>query len=135
MVDTWVVVADGSHCRIFSSDTALTSLKPVKELKNKHHGNEHRGHSAKGHDSAHHAIEAKFAADLAGEITQAVQSHAARDVLLVAPKRFLGDLLAALPGPTADRVTGRVPKDLTSVEPHALAQRLRDALADNHDLH
>lgn len=135
MVDTWVVVADGSHCRIFSSDAALTSLTPVKELKNKHHGGEHRGHSAKGHDSGHHAIEAKFAADLAGEITQAVQSHAARDVLIVAPKRFLGDLLAALPKPTADRVTGRVPKDLTTIEPNALAERLRDALAENHDLH
>ena len=135
MGDTWVVVADGSGCRIFSSDASLAELKAVKSLKNKHHGSEHRGHSAKGHDSVHHAIEAKFAADLAEEITRAVQAHTAIDVLLVAPRRFLGDLLAALPRSTTDHVTGKVAKDLTSVEPHELAERLRDALAENHDLH
>jgi protein required for attachment to host cells len=135
MVDTWVVVADGSGCRIFSSDASLTKLVAVKELKNKHHGSEHRGHSAKGHDSVHHATEAKFAGDIGDEITRAVQAHEVRDVLLVAPKRFLGDLLGSLPKPTADHVTAKVPKDFTTVEPHALAQRLRDALAENHDLH
>jgi protein required for attachment to host cells len=135
MLDTWVVVADGSGCRIFSSDASLAELSPVKTLKNKHHGSEHRGHSAKGHDSAHHATESKFAADLGDEITRAVQSHAVRDVLLVAPKRFLGDLLGALPKATAEHVTGRVPKDLTTIEPHQLAERLRAALAENHDQH
>lgn len=135
MGDTWVVVADGSGCRIFSSDASLTELKAVKSLKNKHHGSEHRGHSAKGHDSEHHAIESKFAAEIGEEVTRAVQSHTIRDVLLVAPKRFLGDLLAALPKSTTDHVTGKVAKDLTSIEPHELAQRLRDALAENHDLH
>lgn len=135
MSDTWVVVADGSGCRIFSSDASLAALTAVKSLKNKHHGGEHRGHSAKGHDSEHHAIEAKFAAELGEEITRAVQGHAIRDVLLVAPKRFLGDLLAALPKATAQHVTGKVAKDLTSIEPHELATRLRAALAENHDLH
>ena len=69
----------------------------------------------------------------AGASARAVQARATRDVLLVAPKRFLGDLLASLPKSTAERVTARVPKDLTAIEPHELAQRLRDALADNHD--
>lgn len=135
MGDTWVVVADGSGCRIFSSDASLAALTAVKSLKNKHHGGEHRGHSAKGHDSEHHATETKFAAEIGDEITRAVQGHTIRDVLLVAPKRFLGDLLAALPKSTADHVTGKVPKDLTMIEPHALAERLRTALAENHDLH
>lgn len=135
MLDTWVVVADGSGCRIFSSDASLAVLTAVKELKNKHHGSEHRGHSAKGHDSVHRATESKFAADLGDEITRAVQANAVRDVLIVAPKRFLGDLLASLPKSTADHVTAKVPNDLTKVEPHELSQRLRAALAENHDLH
>lgn len=135
MVETWVVVADGGSCRIFGSDSALSSLAPVKTLKNKHHVGEHRGVAARGHDSAHHAIETKFAAELADEITHAIQSKQARDILLVAPKRFLGDLLGALPKSAADRVTGRVPKDLTATPPHDLAERLREALSENHDLH
>ncbi|MEZ4280976.1 MAG: host attachment protein [Myxococcota bacterium] len=135
MVETWVVVADGGSCRIFGSDAALTSLAPVKELKNKHHVGDHRGVSARGHDSSHHAIETKFAAEIAGEIARAIQAKEARDILLVAPKRFLGDLLGALPKAAADRVTGRVPKDLTATPPHELAGRLRAALSENHDLH
>jgi protein required for attachment to host cells len=135
MLDTWVVVADGAGCRIFSSDASLAELKPVKEMKNKHHTGEHRGHSAKGHDSAHRATESKFAAEVGSEITRAVGAHEVRDILLVAPNRILGDLLTSLPKATADHVTGKVHKDFTKVEPHALAQRLREALAESHDLH
>ena len=135
MVDTWVVVADGSRCRIFASDASLAELQPVKELQNKHHVGDHRGHPNRGHDSAHHGIESKFAAEIGAELTQAVQSHAVRDLLLVAPSRFLGDLLAALPKATAGHVTGRLAKDYTAFEIHELARRLREALVDNHDLH
>ena len=87
----------------------LAELTAVKQLKNKHHGGEHRGHSAKGHDSEHHATETKFATEIGEEVTRAVQSHAVRDIVLVAPKRFLGDLL--------DR------------EPHEIAQLDDSALA------
>jgi protein required for attachment to host cells len=135
MLDTWVVVADGAGCRIFSSDASLAELTIVKEMKNQHHTGEHRGHSAKGHDSTHRATESKFAADVGSEITRAIGAHEVRDVLLVAPSRFQGDLLASLPKSAADHVTGKVHKDFTTIEPHALAQRLRDALAESHDLH
>lgn len=135
MLDTWVVVADGGGCRIFSSDASLAELTVVKVMKNKHHTGEHRGHSAKGHDSAHRATESKFAAEVGSEISRAIGAHEVHDVLLVAPSRFQGDLLASLPKSTADRVTGKVHKDFTTVEPHALAERLRDALAENHELH
>jgi protein required for attachment to host cells len=135
MLDTWVVVADGGGCRIFSSDVSLTELSAVKELKNEFHGSEHRGHSAKGHDSAHRDTESMFAAEVGSEITRAVDAHEVRDILLVAPSRFLGDVLTSLPKATAERITGKVHKDLTSVAPHDLAPRLREALAENHDLH
>lgn len=135
MVDTWIVVADGSQCRIFGSDVVLTSLSPVRAWKNTLHQAEHRGHSAKGHDSEHHALESRFAAEVGDAITRAVQSREARDVVLVAPKRFLGELLGALPKSTLAHVTARIAKDWVSSEPHDLAKRLREALADNHDAH
>ena len=135
MLDTWVVVADGGGCRIFSSDVALTELTAVKELKNEFHGGEHRGHSAKGHDSAHREIESKFATEIGSEITRAVAAHEVHDILLVAPSRFLGDLLRSLPKATEDHVTGKIHKDFSSVSAHDLAPRLREALAENHDLH
>lgn len=135
MVETWVVVADGSQCRIFSSDVALTALAPVRAWKNTLHAGEHRGHSAKGHDSEHNVVEARFAAEIGDALTRAVQSREARDLVLVAPKRFLGELLASLPKPTAAHVTARVAKDWVASEPHDLAKRLRDALAENHDAH
>lgn len=135
MVETWVVVADGSGCRIFASDVAIQALEPVRELRNDFHANDHRGHAARGHDSAHRETESKFAGEIADAIGRAVESRAARDVLLVAPSRFLGDLLAALSETAARQVTARVAKDLTAVPAHELARRLREALADNHELH
>ena len=135
MIDTWIVVADGSHCRIFSSDAEMAELTAVKEMRNQHHTGEHRGHSAKGHDSEHHAEEAKFAADVGAEITRAVGAHEVRDVLLVAPSRLLGDLMASLSKPTAAHVTGKIHKNFVTVERHELARRLRDALAESHDAH
>src|SRR5690606_27593618 len=101
MVETWVVVADGSRCRIFASDASLAELEPVEELRNGHHVGGHRGRPNEGHDSANHGIESKFAADVAAVLTRAVQANAVRDLLLVAPSRFLGDLLASLPKSTS----------------------------------
>lgn len=135
MVETWVVVADGSRCRIFASDASLAELEPVEELRNGHHVGGHRGRPNEGHDSANHGIESKFAADVAAVLTRAVQANAVRDLLLVAPSRFLGDLLASLPKSTSSHVTGRIAKDYTAVEIHELSRRLREVLADNHDLH
>lgn len=135
MVDTWVVVADGSRARIFSTDAEMAELTEVKELKNKHHAGQHRHHSDHGHDSAHHAEEAKFAADLGAEVVRAVQAHEVRDVVLVAPARFMGDLTGALPAPVAAHVTGKVHKDLVDTERHELARRLRTALGESHDAH
>lgn len=135
MTDTWIVVADGAHARIFASDAEMADFTPVKELKNHHHAPQHRRHPAAGHDGAHHHEEAKFAADVATEIGRAVQAHEVRDVVLVAPARFMGDLTTALPKPVAGHVTGKVQKDYAALERHELAKRVREALAENHERH
>ena len=135
MTDTWIVVADGARARFFSSDAEMAEFAEVKELKNHHHAPAHRRHPAEGHDGAHHHEEAKFAAEVAAEIGRAVHAHEVRDVVLVAPARFLGDLTGALPKPVAAHVTGTVQKDLAALERHELATRVREALAGNQHRH
>lgn len=135
MIDTWVVVADGSHARIFSTDATLGELTAVQEIKNKHHAGEHRHHPDRGPDSGHSAEEMKFAEEIAAEVARAVGAHEVRDVVLVAPAKFLAHLAGALPKSAASHVTAKVGKDLTKVERHALAVRLKETLADSHDAH
>ncbi|MCB9666359.1 MAG: host attachment protein, partial [Alphaproteobacteria bacterium] len=53
-----------------------------------------------------------------------------RDLVLVAPPHFLGDLRGALSGVVAGKVNATVAKELTDVPDHALSERLRAALAD-----
>jgi protein required for attachment to host cells len=107
----------------------------VKELKNHHHAGQHRGHPDRGHDSGHHAEEAKFAVELGAEISRAVGAHEVRDVVLVAPSKFLSELTGALPKSAAAHVTGKVQKDFAAYERHDLARRVKAALADSHDTH
>lgn len=129
MVDTWVVIADGSHARLFSTDAEMNELTDVRELKNHQHAAEHRRRDAGG---GHHLEETKFAHEIAQVLAAAVTAHEVRDLVLVAPPRFLGDLEAALPKGAAAHVTARVTKDLTKLERHELGRRVKAALAGQH---
>lgn len=126
MVDTWVVVADGSTARIFSTDAEMAELTEVKELSNKHHAPEHRRRDAGG---GHHAEETRFAQDLAQLISAAVTAREVRDVVLVAPARFLGDLEGSMPRNALAHVTAKVGRDFTRYERHELGRRVKAALA------
>lgn len=135
MIDTWIVVADGSRASFYTTDSEMAELSADGGLTNRHHAGAHRSHSAEGHDSAHHTEESRFAAEIAGEIARRVSAHEVRDVVLVAPVRFLGDLTAALPKTAASHVTATLGRDLTKVERHALSKRLRAAFAEHHETH
>ncbi len=135
MIDTFVVVADGAHARFFATDAEMNELTEVGTLKNQHHAGAHRGGATAGVDSAHHTEEERFAGELAGDVARRVNANEVRDVVLVAPVRFLGDLTADLPKAVARRVTATLGKDLTRIERHALARRLRTAFADEHATH
>lgn len=129
MIDTWIVVADGGSARIFASPADFSSLKLVLERKNGHHIGEHPGNPDKGDGGGHHKEEIAFAEDLGREIVSVVMSHEVRDVIVVAPGRFLSDLVTSMPASAAAHVKGKINKDYTKVKAHDLANRVKQALA------
>jgi protein required for attachment to host cells len=128
MTDTWVIVADGSRARFFATDAELAELAPVREVTNHHHAGAHRGRTDEG--APHHGEEAAFARELAGAVAQAVLAHEVRDLVLVAPAKFMSELEGALSPAVARHVTGRVAKDFTKLERHELARRTKTALGE-----
>jgi protein required for attachment to host cells len=133
MTDTWILVADGRSARIFTAPADLSEFNLHAEHKNKHHAGEHRGRPDEG--GAHHTEELAFAQELAHELTRAVIAHEVRDLVLVAPTRFLSDIASSVSASAASHITAKVAKDYTKLEQHALAERLREVLAGNHEAH
>lgn len=130
--DTWVVVADGGGARIFRTDAEMLEITRIEQLGNDHSAGTHRHREQGGTDSAHHAAEKKFAHELAQKLTQYANQHRFRDLVLVAPPHFLGDLRNDLPKSVAAHVTASLPKDLASEPDHQLAPHLRKLLAGQH---
>lgn len=128
-VDTRVVVADGARARFFSTDSQMMELTELPELGNGNHA-AHRHHGLGAPDSGHHIEEHKFAQEISAHLTTEANQHVFRDLVLVAPPRFLGELRDALSKQVATHVTATVPRDLVSAERHDLAKRLRALLAD-----
>lgn len=129
MHSTWIVVADGRHARIFTTeDPYVLDLIPVRELTNHHHAPEHRRHPAVGHDHSHHHEEQKFAREIAEHIEHATATHEVERVVLVAPTKFTSDVEAALPTSAAHHIAARIHKDLTKVERTELARHIRAEL-------
>ena len=147
---TWVVVADGACARIFSPDKKLGKLVPAgpsdlvspasrqrtRDLKSDRPG---RGFSS-AHSGARHAFEPpsdyhklekhRFTATLAGALEEACGRGDFDDLILVAPRRSLGELRGLLAKSVLDRVSHEVAKDLTGDPPSRLRQRLKSVLAD-----
>lgn len=141
MADTWILVADRARARLFSLGQGAPRMIEVANFVNPQartpgHELEHapppRVHDRMG--QGRHAIEARslprekaasqFAAMLGAHLQRARDGQRYRDLVLIAPPRFLGALNAALAAHLGDAVVLRIPKNLTrSAEPE-----IREAL-------
>lgn len=145
---TWVVVADGARARIFSPDRKLGKLVPAgpsnlvspasrqrtRDLKSDRPG---RGFSA-ARSGARHAFEPphdyhklekhRFMVTLAGVLEDARGRGVFDDLILVAPRRSLGELRGLLAKPVLECVSHEVAKDLTGEPPSSLRRRLQPLL-------
>ena len=130
--DTFVVVADGQQARFYAAEADLSELRELRHLSNRHHGGEHRSHKGGGHDAHHHPEEERFAREVGQEVDDAMRETTWRDLVLVAPPRFLGDLRDHLPQGASKRVRASIARDLTAETGNKLAKHLRDLLADQH---
>lgn len=146
---TWIVVADGARARFFEPDADQAKLVPIggadlvapssrlqsRELKSDKPG---RGLSAPGSTIRHafepphdyHKLEKhRFMATVAAALDKACSRHAFDDLILVAPRRSLGELRGLLSKRVQVRVRHEVAKDLSSEPPGRLPDRLRPLLA------
>ncbi|MFO1082948.1 MAG: host attachment protein [Reyranellaceae bacterium] len=148
LVKTWIVVADGARARFFSPDKDLAKLVATgpadlvapasrlrpRDLKSDKPG---RGFSA-SRSGARHAFEPphdyhklekrRFMAILAEALDDACERRAFDRLILVAPRRSLGELRGLLSKKVLESLHQEVAKDLTNEPPSRLHRRLRPLL-------
>jgi protein required for attachment to host cells len=141
---TWIVVADGARARFFSPDKESAKLVPTgladlvapasrqrpRDLKSDRPG---RSFSA-SRSGVRHAFEPphdyhklekrRFMATLAETLDDACARRAFDDLILVAPRRSLGELRSLLSKRVQGSVRQEVAKDLTNEPPSRLRRRL-----------
>lgn len=147
-IKTWIVVADGARARFFRPDTVSAKLVPAgladlvapasrqrpRDLKSDKPG---RSFSASC-SGVRHAFEPphdyqklekhRFMAVLAEALDDACDRRAFDDLILVAPRRSLGELRGLLSKRVQGSVRQEVAKDLTREPPSRLRRRLEPLL-------
>lgn len=143
MADIWIIAADRARARLFSLSKGAPRLIEIADFVNPEartpgHELEHapppRVHDRIG--EGRHAIQARtsprekatlqFAAMLVTHLKHAHDEQRYRDLVLIAPPRFLGALNAALGARLGDTVLLRVSKNLT----RSPGNKIREALPD-----
>jgi protein required for attachment to host cells len=144
MTDIWILVADRARARLFSLSKGASRMIEIEDFVNPEartpgHELEHapppRVHDRIG--EGRHAIEAhisprekaalQFATMLGSHLKHAYDEQRYRDLVLIAPPRFLGALNAALGVRLGETVLLRVSKNLT----RRPANQIREALPRN----
>ena len=145
MNNTWIVVADSSGARIFSSDSKLTEANlcetlehPESRLKDTELASDDRGRtrardnngsraSAMTHPTTPHDAEAeKFARELANRLRLANAKNQFAELILVAPPQFLGRLRGELDETTSARTRATVDRNYTQERPEMVLERIRE---------
>jgi protein required for attachment to host cells len=141
MAAVWILVADRARARLFSLEEGASRMIEVADFVNpeartaaneREHAPPPRVHDRLG--EGRHLIEAhtpprekitmQFAARLAMYLRHAYDEQRYRDLVLIAPPRFLGALNTTLGARLGEAVVLRVPKNLT----RSPANGIREAL-------
>ncbi len=144
-IRTWIVVADGARARFFTASedggrlvparaadmVAPLSRRPARDLKSDKPG---RSYSSSRNGVRHafepphdyHKIEKhRFAASLAEVLSEASESRAFDQLVLVAPHRSLGELRSLLSDRVKRQISQEIAKDLTNQTPARLWSQLQ----------
>ncbi len=108
MSQTWILVGDGSHARLFHADPALPAWQLVHT-----HRREHSHEKTDRADTHEDRGEHDFARKLAAELETGRQAGSFDRVVLVAPPKFLGQLRGELTAPLTALVASSVEHDYT----------------------
>lgn len=138
---TWVLVADRARARLFSLDPEAKALEEVEDFVNTEGRTRARElqsdrpqtshdrfgdgrHAIEPHTSAEEKSAARFAGQLDRMLELGRTGHRYRDLVLIAPPRFLGTLNAALGAQVRACVVSEVAKEMTQADAHAVFAEL-----------
>jgi protein required for attachment to host cells len=145
MKRTWILVANGAHAQFFQRTGASGALEPLQkfecpqarakgvDLESDRMGHEEMGHgrgssSFDAHSGPRAKIREEFARDLARFVNEGIAGDRCGAVMLLASSPFLGLIKAHLSVPAAKVLLAAIDKDLTALDPKALALRLHAEL-------
>lgn len=140
----WIVVADGVHARILTPDRDLVSLVPAdpsalgstgghlpsRDLKSDAPGRSFSSarngmrHAIEPQHDLHKMEKHKFMVELAKTLDRAVEDNEFKNLIIAAPKRSLGELRKELSARVKARIREEIPKDLISIGPDELWERI-----------
>jgi protein required for attachment to host cells len=129
---TWIVIADGSHARIYervgrAADLALVLERDDPEARKRTSDlvSDTRGRSRGSAGGPHHGMDLKltphqhlenvFVRNLADEIDQAMNEKKFERLILAIPPKALGEMRAALSQGARERVVAEFNKELVSL--------------------
>ncbi len=138
---TWILVCDAAHARIFNVDPNKGSWTVVESIENP--DGRMRAHELvsdgqgsvrqsgtgaspkmEAHTNPVDVEEERFARELAHRLQRGFDAHKFKELMLVAPPKFLGRLRHNLGAPITRAVSGSLSKDYTSLDVDTLRKRL-----------
>lgn len=119
MSQTWILVADGSHSRLFQSPGNGKPWKLVEKL-DREHSREQTDRSDSHEDRGEH----DFARLVAGALETKRQGGGFERLVLVAPPKFLGQLRGELKGPLETCVIRSKDADYTNMSDAELVKHI-----------
>jgi protein required for attachment to host cells len=119
MTQTWILVGDGSHARLFQAQEPSLPWQMLRRLDREH--SREKTDRAESHEDRG---ENDFARQFSQELETARQSGALQRLVLVAPPKFLGQLRAELQAPLEACVVNSVDKDYTHMAADEVAKHV-----------
>lgn len=144
--DTWVVVANGAHARVFQlRKSQKVVLEPAWEhqpvgsnLSSRAIASDRPGRTFDSAGEGRHAKEPptdparyekeRFAREVVQRLDDARKQHAFEALIVVAPPQCLGDLRAAMSTQLEACVTAELNKDLSKLKPAEIIEHLKDVI-------
>ncbi len=120
MNQTWILIGDGSHARFFQTADASSPWQMMRRV-DREHSREKTDRAETHEDHGEH----EFARQLVKELETARESGTFKQLVLVAPPKFLGQLRAELAGPLEACVVKSLDKDYTHMAEDELAKHVQ----------